>query len=94
VKAKRQRALFDLVFARDHGCCAYCGIEVIPRARGLHRSPILATLDHLRPRSKGGATVPDNLVLACQACNGERGILDADAFRALKRGSRRNGGEA
>jgi 5-methylcytosine-specific restriction endonuclease McrA len=94
VKAKRQREIFDLVFVRDRGRCVYCGIDVHPRAQGLHRAPDLATLDHVRPRSEGGPTLPDNLVLACQACNGERGIMDVDIFRTLKHGGRRNGGEA
>lgn len=94
MKAKRQREIFNFVFTRDDGRCVYCGINVRPRARGLHQAPNLATLDHVRPRSKGGPTLPDNLVLACQACNGARGTMDADAFRALEHCDRRKGGEA
>jgi 5-methylcytosine-specific restriction endonuclease McrA len=48
------------------------------------RGPDLATLDHVVPRSFGGPLSRDNLVLACSACNNERGTMAADAFRALK----------
>jgi len=81
----RREALFEAVFARDGGRCAYCGIEVRRRRRGLHRAPDLATLDHLRPRSMGGALDLGNLVLACQACNGARGVIDPETFRARMR---------
>ena len=43
-----------------HGVCAYCG-----KAAG--------TLDHVRPRCKGGQTVTQNLVAACAACNRAKG---------------------
>lgn len=40
--------------------CAYCGIEA-------------DTLDHVKPRHKGGATVTNNLVPACRCCNRKKG---------------------
>lgn len=39
--------------------CSYCG------SAG-------ATLDHIIPRSKGGADVPENCVLACKSCNSSK----------------------
>ena len=84
MKAARMAALFDAIFARDGGCCVYCGVAVRPRAKGLHRAPDLATLDHLTPRSQGGRTVPDNLALACHACNNARGTISVAAFRAQR----------
>jgi 5-methylcytosine-specific restriction endonuclease McrA len=87
MKARRMAQLFETVFVRDGGCCTYCGVTVRPRAKGLHRAPDLATLDHLTPRSQGGRTLPDNLVLACHACNNARGDMSVEAFRA--RGSQR-----
>jgi len=89
MKAERQRKLFELIFAQAGGRCSYCGIEVRRRGPGLHRAPDLATLDHVQPRAMAGRTVPDNLVLACQACNNERGIRDAEEFRREKRRSSR-----
>jgi 5-methylcytosine-specific restriction endonuclease McrA len=40
--------------------CAYCGESA-------------DTLDHVRPRHKGGATVTTNLVPACRNCNRRKG---------------------
>jgi 5-methylcytosine-specific restriction endonuclease McrA len=84
MKAAQRLKLFETVFARDGGRCAYCGVETHRLQKGLSRSPALATLDHVVPRSLGGPLNPANLVLACQACNNQRGIMDAQEFRALK----------
>jgi 5-methylcytosine-specific restriction endonuclease McrA len=49
-------------------------------------APDLRTVDHFIPRSKRGTNVLDNLVIACQRCNGERGDRDADEWmRVLDR---------
>lgn len=40
--------------------CAYCGEPA-------------DTLDHVKPRHKGGATVTTNLVPACRPCNRRKG---------------------
>ncbi len=84
MKAAQRIKLFEAIFARDGGCCVYCGVETRRLQKGLSRSPDLATLDHVVPRSMGGPLTQENLVLACQACNNVRGVMDADAFRALK----------
>ncbi|WP_230529826.1 HNH endonuclease [Microvirga roseola] len=88
MKPAQRLKLFEDVFARDGGRCVYCGVATHRLAKGQSRSPTLATLDHVVPRSLGGPLSRENLVLACQACNNERGVMDADAFRALKAGSR------
>ena len=92
MKQARAEALFAAIFARDGGRCVYCGIAVVRRGPGLHRAPNLATLDHVVPRSQGGPTRAENLVLACAACNNARGTLDVETFRAtrppLSRGDR------
>ncbi len=52
------------VYARDKGRCQYCG----------HRVPRhLATYDHVVPRSRGGLTRWDNIVIACLPCNQRKG---------------------
>jgi 5-methylcytosine-specific restriction endonuclease McrA len=84
VKARRRKELFDFVFARDRGCCSYCGRKTEPLKRGLSRAAHLATLDHVIPRSMGGQLFANNLVLACQGCNNERGTMEAGAFRVMK----------
>ena len=84
MKAVQRIRLFNDVFARDEGRCVYCGIPARQPGRGVKRAPDLATLDHVVPKSFGGPLNRDNIVLACSACNNERGTMDAQAFRALK----------
>ena len=89
MKAPQRRKLFDRIYARDGGRCVYCGAIARRPGPGVRRTPDLATLDHVVPRSKGGRLECGNLVLACRACNNERGIMDAGAFHARKaRGAR------
>lgn len=51
------------ILARDHYRCQYCG------KRG---TAFDLTLDHILPRSRGGRTVAENLVAACQTCNNRK----------------------
>lgn len=88
MKAPQRQGLFDAVYARDGGRCVYCGIAARRPGRGVERASDLATLDHIVPRSAGGPLNQGNLVLACQACNNMRGVMDSDMFRALKTPSR------
>lgn len=52
------------VFARDNGQCQYCGKKV--------KRPE-ATYDHVIPRSQGGGTHWENIVIACVPCNQRKG---------------------
>lgn len=88
MKARARERFFEAIFARDGGCCTYCGIRVERRGKGLHGAAHLATLDHVQPRCEGGALSAANIVLACQACNNARGTMEVAAFRALKASSR------
>lgn len=49
------------IYARDDFQCVYCQTKVD------------FTLDHLKPRSKGGSNKDNNLVTCCHACNSSRG---------------------
>jgi 5-methylcytosine-specific restriction endonuclease McrA len=61
------------VLRRDKYQCQYCG------------SRKHLTLDHVIPRSKGGAHSWDNVVTACEACNSRKGDrLLADTGMKLK----------
>ncbi len=52
------------VFARDRWRCQYCG----------QRAPTdLLTFDHVVPRSRGGKTCWENIVIACVPCNRKKG---------------------
>ena len=84
MKAAQRTRLFEEVYARDGGRCVYCGNPARRPGPGVKRAPDLATLDHVLPKSHGGPLTRDNLVLACSACNNERGTMEAEAFRALK----------
>jgi len=52
------------VYARDSGRCQYCRTRVT-RAE--------ATYDHVVPRSQGGKTNWENIVIACVPCNQRKG---------------------
>ncbi|GAB4437523.1 MAG: HNH endonuclease [Anaerolineae bacterium] len=51
------------VLARDHYTCQYCGD--VPVRQQL-------TIDHVLPRSRGGKTTWENVITACQKCNGRK----------------------
>jgi len=52
------------VYARDGGRCQYCG-------KNLKRTE--STYDHVLPRSRGGKTTWENIVLCCKKCNAKKG---------------------
>lgn len=63
------------IYMRDHYTCQYCGIR--PPKEEL-------TIDHVIPRSRGGRSVWENVVLACQGCNSRKGdLLPEDARMQL-----------
>jgi 5-methylcytosine-specific restriction endonuclease McrA len=58
---KRAPALTNRdLFARDRHLCAYCGTQY---------SATRLTRDHIKPRSKGGPDIWENVVAACRGCN-------------------------
>lgn len=57
---KRASANRKNILRRDNYCCQYCGIDLCDKT---------ATLDHIIPKSKGGASNWVNLVTACKDCN-------------------------
>lgn len=64
------------VLKRDNYTCQYCG-KIGPDL----------TIDHILPRSLGGKTSWDNVVVACQACNVRKGNrpLDETDMRLIRR---------
>lgn len=57
-----------VLFARDHYTCQYCG-----RSKAdLKRSERL-TREHVKPLSRGGLDVWDNVTTACTTCNHKKG---------------------
>ena len=60
--AHARRITRRAVFARDRWTCQYCGTV---------RNTL--TVDHVIPRSKGGASSWDNIVASCAPCNRRKG---------------------
>jgi 5-methylcytosine-specific restriction endonuclease McrA len=66
------------VYARDSGRCQYCNLKVARHE---------ATYDHVVPRSQGGITSWDNVVICCVPCNQRKGgrTPDQAGMRLLSR---------
>lgn len=52
------------VYARDNGRCQYCATKVARPE---------ATYDHVLPRTQGGQTRWENIVISCVPCNQKKG---------------------
>jgi 5-methylcytosine-specific restriction endonuclease McrA len=61
------------LFLRDLYQCQYCGDTFDPKD---------LTLDHVKPRSRGGLTNWENSVTACKSCNWKKGDKDIKPLRA------------
>lgn len=59
------KALRRQIMERDHYTCQICG-KYMPDEVGLQ-------IDHIIPVAKGGKTVPSNLRVLCNKCNGRKG---------------------
>ncbi|MBN1808202.1 MAG: HNH endonuclease [Planctomycetes bacterium] len=79
----KRRAAFNrrTIFERDKYRCQYCGSR-LPSSE--------LTLDHVVPRSRGGKSAWDNIVVACVKCNTRKGnSLPGEAgMRLLKKPSK------
>lgn len=62
---------------RDRGVCHLCGEAV---SRDHDKSKLWPSLDHIKPRSKGGDDYPSNLKLSHASCNKARRDRDIEAF--------------
>ena len=62
----------DSIKARDGYQCVYCG------------STEHLTIDHVRPRSMGGATNSQNCVTACRSCNQAKGSMQLSEFLTIQ----------
>ncbi len=67
---QRSKNIKRVLFERQAGRCAgKCG----PQAEGRVLDLDLFEVDHIVPRSKGGADIDDNLQLLCPTCNRRKG---------------------
>jgi len=60
------------IYLRDGLACSWCGFTLEGGA--------VLSLDHLKPRSKGGDNHECNLVTACKHCNDSRGKRSLASF--------------
>ncbi len=67
-----KRMFREGIKARDGHKCVYCG------------SSENLTVDHVRPKSKGGTDTADNLVTACRPCNQAKGSMQLDIFLKMQ----------
>jgi 5-methylcytosine-specific restriction endonuclease McrA len=66
------------ILLRDRNTCQYCGVAL---------SPGELTLDHVIPRSRGGASTWENLVACCHSCNrrkADRLLSEIDDMRLMR----------
>lgn len=63
------------VFSRDNRTCQYCGETDLD----------FPTVDHVHPLSRGGSNLLENLVTACEACNGEKANMTMDEWNVAKK---------
>jgi hypothetical protein len=59
------QAVKDLVRQRAARCCEYCRCPEV-------FAPQPHSIEHIRPRIRGGVDDPSNLALACQGCNNHK----------------------
>lgn len=76
VKVARNVYLRTRVAEAQNWRCCWCGVECDVR-RGRKTS---ATVEHVVPKSLGGADEWENMALACSSCNGRRGVQDIEEF--------------
>lgn len=89
--ATYKRRARQAIWHQQRGLCFYCGQPCafiawdMPKGRPHPQN--LATLDHIIPLAHGGIFDPyQNCVVACRACNQERGTKDARIFALSKQG--------
>lgn len=65
------------IYLRDNFQCQYCGVKPVKEE---------LTIDHINPRSKGGISEWENVVLACQRCNSKKGnvLLEHSNLKLMK----------
>ena len=69
----------SLISAFDAGVrrCPICNVQMVWKSNPANVQKNLATVDHIVPRSIGGADIPANMFVMCRTCNKKRG---ADCF--------------
>lgn len=77
LNSSRKQSLIARLHKKQDGRCCYCQTLLVLEAEEGLRQP---TLDHLKPRSKGGTNNIKNLAMSCLLCNGLKGDLSVNDF--------------
>ena len=77
-RKKKKYMILDKVNGEQR--CGYCGRKIYTH---LIYSPLLYTVDHITPISKGGTNKKRNLIASCAECNSAKRDLYIDQFRKL-----------
>lgn len=72
----------EAIYERDNYTCWLCN-EPCNTQADKQRSAKAPTLDHIKPRSKGGTDDAGNLRTACRSCNSRRGNSGAMSLEKL-----------
>lgn len=64
-----RRKLKERLYNEQGGICPYC-LGEMTLTQHFNNS---ATVDHLIPKSRGGADLRENFVIACKSCNEDKG---------------------
>ena len=72
-----ERLIYALTYASASKpiSCHYCGKDLSKKG---------ATLDHVVPRSRGGISIPGNLVVCCRKCNSNKSSFTDVEFQQWK----------
>lgn len=78
-----------LLYVEQNGECCFC--EKLMYADSASSKRGKATIEHVQPRSLGGANKLNNYKLSCMKCNNKRAVRDFDEFRQEKQEEKRLG---
>jgi 5-methylcytosine-specific restriction endonuclease McrA len=69
-----RKNLWPRIVERDGLVCRWCQkvLQRVPRGHEGDLKHFHATMDHVVPRSRGGETTFENIVVACHLCNQRR----------------------
>lgn len=77
LKTKKRRLYKEALYERQAGLCAICSELMLKTKKYLpDNGPLVWSLDHIVPRSKGGAKTLSNFRLTHRQCNLLRGDID------------------
>lgn len=75
-----RRPVSSVLPTRTGHSCAYCGVELVRYSNG-RVARDSHTVDHVRPKSRGGSDDPSNKVHCCHRCNQYKADMLLDEWK-------------